>query len=910
MIGQTVLHYKIIEKLGEGGMGEVYKAKDTKLDRFVALKFLPSQMTASEEDKTRFIQEAKAASAMNHPNVCTIYSIEEYNERLFIAMEYVEGRTLKDKKDSLSEKQILEIGIQVAEGLAAAHEKGIVHRDIKPENIMVRKDGITQILDFGLAKLQEASGVSRLTKAGTTMGTMGYMSPEQVQGLDVDHRTDIFSLGVILYELLAGESPFKGIHETAMMYEIVNVEASPLSTFKDGIDPELDNIILECLEKDKDERCQSAKELAKDLRKVKRSSGHRKSRFYNTRGQTQKNTSRSSTAQKNISSGSWENKNYYNRKISLFISVSLFIAAVIFGLLYFLKPSNLSKPESRSGIMLPAGVKLTNSLHGSNIAISPDGKYITFVGTDISGAAKLWLRPLNSLRAKPIADAFPLSFPFWSPDSKFIAYFFEGKLNKISIEGGQPITICSASGGAGGTWNRTGTIVFIPNYLGGLYKVSADGGKPELLIPLSKNKNWGGFRWPYFLPDGKHFLFTTVANGFGTYEQNHGAYEIYAASTEAPNPQLILKTSSNAQYSKGYLFFVKQKILFARPFDTGNFKLTGVSIPIAANVQYYRGDAGGVFSVSVNGTIIYQQSSSNRDEKVMLLNKKGDIKNSLFTKNVRYTTSFSPDDKMIAFDSYNNKNNSDIWIYNISRNIASRFTFNTASDLDPIWSPDDKKIIFSSNRNKSFGLYVKNSDGSGTVKPLFNQVSKNMILATDWSKDGRYVAVMIQSYKDKSSLWDILILPASGDKKPVNFLVTDFNEGEPKFSPDGKWIAYWSNQSGKYQIYVSPFGGGSKWQVSNVENLNWGPRWVKDGKAIYFETSDNKVWGVNVNENGNKLSFGNPYVVLDYNKLGKNVTIYDVNKTGDKFIAGISSGKSSASAITMISNWKHNGSQK
>ncbi len=271
MTGETILHYKIIEKLGEGGMGEVFKAQDTKLDRFVALKFLPSSLTTDEEQKARFIQEAKTASAMNHPNICTIYSIEEYenkdgSKQLFIAMEFVDGETLKDKKDSISEKQKLEISVQVAEGLAAAHEKGIVHRDIKPENIMIRKDGIAQVMDFGLAKLYADKNVSRLTKVGTTVGTLGYMSPEQVQGLDVDHRSDIFSFGVILYELFAGESPFKGMHETAIMYEIVNVDAPPLSTINHNFDPELDRVILECLEKDKDERCQSAKELAKDLK--------------------------------------------------------------------------------------------------------------------------------------------------------------------------------------------------------------------------------------------------------------------------------------------------------------------------------------------------------------------------------------------------------------------------------------------------------------------------------------------------------------------------------------------------------------------------------------------------------------------------------------------------------------------
>lgn len=284
MIGKTILQYEVLEQIGEGGMGTVYKAKDTKLDRFVALKFLPSQLASTDDEKARFIQEAKAASALNHPNVCTIHDIQEFEGQLFIVMEYIDGVTLREKKEQLSEKRILDIGVQAAEGLAAAHEKGIVHRDIKPENIMIRKDGIVQIMDFGLAKLYTDSNVSRLTKAGTTMGTMGYMSPEQVQGLDVDHRTDIFSLGIVMYELFAGESPFKGMHETAIMYEIVNVEAPPIASVKQNIDPQLDGLILECLEKDRDERCQSAKELAKNLRKIKRvSTGNRTSRMYNVK---------------------------------------------------------------------------------------------------------------------------------------------------------------------------------------------------------------------------------------------------------------------------------------------------------------------------------------------------------------------------------------------------------------------------------------------------------------------------------------------------------------------------------------------------------------------------------------------------------------------------------------------------
>jgi len=390
MIDKTIFHYKILEKLGEGGMGTVYKAQDTKLDRFVALKFLPSQLTASEDDKARFIQEAKAASAMNHPNVCTIYSIEEYNNQLFISMEYIEGKTLKDKKDNLSEKQILEIGIQVAEGLAAAHEKGIVHRDIKPENIMIRKDGIAQIMDFGLAKLRENSGVSRLTKAGTTMGTMGYMSPEQVQGLDIDHRTDIFSLGVVLYELLAGESPFKGIHETAIMYEIVNVDPQPISTIKESFSPELDEIILECLEKDKDERCQSTKELAKDLRKIKKSTGHRKSRVYNVNSDVFKTTSAATTSVTPSGSIAIEafNKRFELKKLIPVAFLITIITSLTFAYLYFNHHEVFETGTIQFDISSPKGTTFTPEAP----EISPDGKMLAFTAADSTGKSMIWLR--------------------------------------------------------------------------------------------------------------------------------------------------------------------------------------------------------------------------------------------------------------------------------------------------------------------------------------------------------------------------------------------------------------------------------------------------------------------------------------------------------------------------------------
>ncbi len=513
MIGETILHYKIIEKLGEGGMGEVFKAQDTKLDRFVALKFLPSQLTASEDDKARFIQEAKAASSMNHPNVCTIHSIEEYKDQLFIVMEFVEGKTLKDKKDSLTEKQILEIGIQVAEGLAAAHEKGIVHRDIKPENIMVRKDGIVLIMDFGLAKLYKGGNLSRLTKAGSTVGTMGYMSPEQVQGLDVDHRTDIFSFGVVLYELLAGESPFKGMHETAVMYEIVNVDAPPLSTFKEGINPELDEIILECLEKEKDERCQSAKELGKDLRKVKKSTGHRKSRVYNVNSKAFQKQTESQTSSKSSGSITIEafNRKFYPgnifRSSYLLGSLVIILSAVVLYLLLTRNSLNENSLVVNASILPPQNVTYEN-LIGGNFELSPDGRMIAFIGKDSLNINRLWVRPLKTLVAKDFQGTENAFYPFWSPDGKYIAYFSGNSLMKIDINAGPPNKVCDAPAGRGGSWSNNNKIVFAPNATGGLYMVSANGGNPVEIIKQDTSIKDQSLRFPHFLPDGEHFIYS------------------------------------------------------------------------------------------------------------------------------------------------------------------------------------------------------------------------------------------------------------------------------------------------------------------------------------------------------------------------------------------------------------------
>ena len=917
MIGETILHYKILEKLGEGGMGEVYKAQDTKLDRFVALKFLPSQLTAAEEVKARFIQEAKAASAMNHPNVCTIYDIQEFDAQLFIVMEYIDGQTLRDRKQNISEKQILDIGIQVAEGLAAAHEKGIVHRDIKPENIMIRKDGIVQIMDFGLAKLFTTGNASRLTKAGTTMGTMGYMSPEQVQGLDIDHRTDIFSLGVVLYELLAGESPFKGMHETAIMYEIVNVEPPPISTVKEGIDPQLDGIILECLEKDKDERFQSAKELAKNLRKFRRVlSAGRASKIYNVGTQSFNVKGGQTTTvdnQRRTSLGDIPVKNlfkniFYNPTIFWSTAVVLFIAVILLLVFSVFNKTEVEIQEMKASVIPPHGISYENS-RGSNLTISPDGKYISFIGTDSTGVSKLWVRPVNSLTARPLTTASASAYPFWSPDSKSIAYFDKGKMMKISLDAGTSLPICDITTGRGGSWSKNGTIIMSPNATGGIYRVPSSGGQPEEIIKSDTSNKNQSLRWAYFLPDGDHFLYSTENSASGSTP----ADAIYLSSLSDTKSLKLIDASSNCQYANGYLLFVRQGILLAQKFDPDKLKLEGEAMSIAENIQYYDIRIVGTFAVSDNNKLVYLNESQNNVSTV-ILDKNGKEIKKLLDQKPMYWINFSPGGNKLAYDIYNqSEKNIDVWTYDLIRNVSTRLTFNKDPDIVPIFTKDEKSIIYSSSTSYGvFNSYIKNADGSGEAKLLVKTDFPNA--ANDISPDGNYILFGAANSTGKSSGWDILFLNRKVDKGLEDLLTKNYDEYNPDFSPDMKWIAYSSNESGKDQVYIIPFNpdnlnseAGGKWQISVNGGIS--PKWMNNGKSVYYFTSDNKILAVDVNEKGKTISPGKPYIVFDPGNTNIN-DLYDINKSGTEIIATVPNGQKINSVMTFVVNWQKGLEQK
>jgi len=634
MIGQTISHYKILEKLGEGGMGVVYRARDTKLDRDVALKFLPAHLAASEQDKARFVQEAKAAAALNHPNVCSIIDIQEHDapdgagKQMFIIMEFVDGTTLRQKMETLTggtqpypTKQAIEIAIQVADGLAAAHEKGIVHRDVKPENIMVRRDGIAQVMDFGLAKLRGT--ISRITKAGSTVGTAGYMSPEQVQGLDADHRSDIFSLGVMLYELLTGRLPFKGVHETALMYEIVNVEAEPMSAVNPNLDPELDRIVYECLQKDPEERYQSVKEISRDLKRFRReSSKARMSKTFSVQHRTgvtgvaavaggpgSAGASVSGSSSATMATGGTTPGSGISEKPSrgwLLWSVGTLVAgmAIIASLWQpWETPAGSLRPVTRVTIRFPENVQIPIGTQG--IDISPDGKFISLLvqsGLEFS----LFLRPSDREAVEPVLGSVApygnVYFQHFSPDGEWIAFTPGSLIKKASVFGGAAVNVCDIGGQPRGIWWGTDGNIYFGHISSVIHRVPASGGVPEPVTVLDTAAREISHRFPALLPDGKSVLYTIKFNNITTFEEA----AIAVLDTKTQEKKILIRGGSYARYvPTGHLVYVKGSFIYAVPFDLEKLEATGTPKKLFEGgwMNPFSGDANLAFTR--DGTLLY-----------------------------------------------------------------------------------------------------------------------------------------------------------------------------------------------------------------------------------------------------------------------------------------------------------------
>src|SRR5215813_3139485 len=793
--------YEIQAPLGAGGMGDVYRARDTSLGRDVAIKVLPAAFSENTDRLRRFEQEAQAAGALNHPNILIIHHVGTHDGAPYTVSEFLEGETLRERLHggALPQRKAIDYSLQIAHGLAAAHEKGIIHRDLKPENIFITNDGRVKILDFGLAKLTGMGEADRSqtdiptrrvdTDPGIVMGTVGYISPEQLRGRRADHRSDIFAFGAILYEMLSGKRAFHGESTADTMSAILHQDPSELSGTNKNVNPALERVMQHCLEKNPEERFHSASDLAFAIQALSGSAP--------VSGQTVAMASRFPPSR---------------------LSKSLpWIAAAVFALVSIIMIpfaiSSLRRGPAkvvRSAILPPENSNF-NAL--SLFAVSPDGLRLAFVARGPS-SAMLWVRPLDSLTAQPLAGtdgATNGSPPFWSPDNRFIGFFAGGKLKTIDISGGPPQTLCDAPNPRGGTWNREGVIVFSPNTSGPLQRVSAAGGAATAVTKLDESRRQATHRWPYFLPDGHHFLYRIGGlAGPTSQNENNG---IYLGSLDSNEQKLILRTES-AAYASGYLLFGREGTLMAQAFDDGTFQLKGDAFPIAERLQVDFGGARAIFSVSENGILAFQSGVPRGISQLIWFDRGGKQVGQLSELGFYVSPRLSPDEREAAVGIFDtNAGSTDIWLYELARNLPTRFTFDPAFEANPVWSPDGRRLVFTSNRKGVFDIYQKASSGASSDELLLE--SNESKVATSLSADGRFVAYTDTDTKanTKQDLW---ILPLFGDRKPFPFLQTQFNEFGAQFSPDGRWLAYVSDESGNNQIYLTPFPGpGGKWQIAN-----------------------------------------------------------------------------------------------
>jgi serine/threonine protein kinase len=872
LVGRQVGPYKIQSLLGAGGMGEVYRAKDSRLGREVAVKVLPSAFSADAERVGRFNQEARAAGALNHPNILAIYDVGTHDGSPYLVSELLEGETLRDRLDgkTLSPRKALDYGLQVARGLAAAHERGIIHRDLKPENLFITKDDRIKILDFGLAKLTQAKlgsvavteGLTGagLTEPGMLMGTVGYMSPEQVRGENVDHRSDIFSFGAIVYEMLSSRRAFHGNSAVETANAILNEEPQPLAQINGSTPLGLERIARHCLEKRPEQRFQSVSDLAFHLETL---SGHPESTPAVLPGASK-----------------------HRKHLGWVGAAILFLVAVTFVVAYIHRTRIEMRLFKLSA--LPPEKTIFGS-HGSH-AVSPDGRRLAFVAT-AGGRTSLWIRPLDSLAAVELAGTEQAAYPFWSPDGNFIGFFAGSKLKKMAISGEPPQTICDAGDGRGGAWSREGEIVFAPNIGDVLYHVSAAGGPPTPLTTFEQLHGENSHRWPYFLPDGKHFVFFVRSS-----KQEFQGFYVGLLGTK--DKKLLLRGAGSVAYADpGYLLFVRDGTLIAQHFDAESLRVTGEPFSVAQPVGY-AGNLWSEFSLSTNGILTYRRAGSTRN-RLIWFSRQGKQLESVSVPDDYEPFRLSPNEKILAGSRLDPQTRQgDVWLFELSRGVLSRFTFDASYDYLPVWSPDGSRIVFATNRNGPLDLYMKALNGTGEDEALLKSDTRK--LPTDWSPDGQFV--LYESFDSKTSKNDLWVLPV-GNRHPKPFLHAEFDERQGHFSPDGRWVAYCSDESGRYEVYVEGFPTpGGKRQIS----INGGtdPEWRRDGKELFYLRTDHELMAVEV-KSGSAFESDVPKALFETQVLTAGVTFlshYVVSSNGQRFLLAFQE-ETKSEPINIVVNW-------
>jgi Tol biopolymer transport system component len=811
--------YEIIAPAGAGGMGEVYKARDVRLDRDVALKTLKGPFTE------RFEREARAISALNHPNICTLHDVGQHDGSGYLVMEFIDGTPIAGP---LPVEQAIAYGIQICEALYAAHKKGVIHRDLKPSNILVTKQGV-KLLDFGLAKLAsngaiagmgsssgvEQATVAALTGAHTVVGTPHYMAPEQIEGREVDARTDIFSFGCVMYELLTGHRAFDGQTSSSVMAAVLATNPEPIDKLVPLTPPALDRIVSRCLAKDPEDRWQSARDVAAELKWV-------------SQGGSQAGLPVMVSHRRRT-----------RERVAWAACAVAATAAAVFAVAWVRRAPE-PPPLVRFQLVLPSTLQ-----NPSPPMISPDGRNIAFAA-DNGGQRMIWIRSMDALEPRALPGTEGVYRPFWSPDSRFVGFIAGGKMKKVDISGGPPQTICDVPTNGDGSWSSEGVILFDGLAADAMREVPAGGGVSKPIVLDDANPNGTpSTGWPEFLPDGKHFLYVVGASDF----------TVKVGELGSTKQTTLLKTTTRVSYAApGYLLFVRDRTLVAQKFNPNSFTLEGDAVPLGEGLGT---DSVGLasFSASRTGVLVYRGGELT-GSRLVWVDRSGKETPAIEAAADYHDTWFSPDRTRLVYDMGGDSGKNDVWIRDLTRGVSSRFTFGPTENVDPIWSPDGRQIVYTARDKGPGDLLVK--DASGTKDPEALLVDKDEKYVSDWSPDGTYLLVTWRG-KDSGG-WNISALTMAGDHKLTPLAKTQFNELWATFSPDGRYIAYQSDESGRAEIYVQEFPEArNKWQVSTNGGVE--PYWRGDGKELFYR-SGRQIVGVPV-QTGSTFVAGTPAPIFD-----------------------------------------------
>ena len=881
--GSKLGPYEILSPLGAGGMGEVYRAKDTRLDRNVAIKVLPAHLTSDPGLRQRLEREAKAVSKLSHPHICTLHDIGHQDGMDFLVMELLEGETLEHRlqKGALPPEQTIRYGGQIADALAKAHKLGITHRDLKPANIMLTKGG-AKLLDFGLATqtgpaplaealTQMTQEHSKLTGVGMIVGTFQYMAPEQLEGKEADARTDIFAFGEVLYEMATGKPAFSGTSRASLIAAILTVEPPPISQLQPLTPLALERVVKKCLAKDPDDRWQSAADLASELQWM--STG-------------------STTTQSSLPSLPAPPPKF-DWKLWGMAAVGVLAAAAL--LFHFLsRPTTPTATRMRWVLSPPEGTQfLATGDAPAPVAISPDGGRLAFVA-GASGKSQLYVQSLDALKATPLTGTEGASWPFWSPDSHSLGFFAHGQLRRIDADGGAPIAICEARVQRGGSWGADGVIVFTPETTTGLYRVSASGGQP---VPVTTaDPQHDSHRWPFFLPDGKHFVYYAASHN----DIGHDRDSLYVASVEGGPSKFLLHAHANAAFANGHLLFVKDNALMAQPFDLSSLELSGDPVVVQDGVEEHRTWWMAIFSVSQNGTLIFAPTQ-NPDNILLWMDGTGKPLGTVGEPGRYASLHLSPDDSHLVVE--RDRPHHDLWIYDLRRNdlhgedlLPTQFTSGVTAGL-PVWSADGSKIAFAAEKAGTFEVHVKSVFGSREEEAL---VTTPNSLPVHWAPDGSALLYSTdESGLQEASLW---ALPLRGARTPRLLLKAPSYTSDGMFSPDMRWIAYSSRESGAQRVYVTPYPGPGP-HILISPGYGGNPVWLKDGHAILYLGDGASLEVTEVHEQGADIVVGKTREISQPIEapVGEG---FPMDTARDGRILAITRGQDNRSQLVVVSNWE------